>query len=135
MRKKHYPKVGVGVIVMKDDKVLIGKRREKYGQGTWAFPGGGLEYGESFEDCAKRETVEEAGIEIDSVIFGAVINDVMKESGKHYVTVYMKANYPSGDPHPADGEFEEWRWADWDNLPLPRFIPLENLLRSGYRPF
>lgn len=132
---KKYPKVAVAVVVVKDDRVLVGKRKEVYGRGTWAFPGGGLKFGETFEECVRRETREEAGIEIGDISFAHAINDFLSDKSKHYVTLYFKANYVSGEPHPADGEFEEWQWAGWDNLPSPRFIPLENLLKSGYRPF
>lgn len=46
----------------------------------------------------------------------------------------MKTEYLSGEPSAVDGEFETWEWRDWDNLPSPLFVPLENLLQSGYRP-
>lgn len=132
--RNNYPKVGVAVIVTKDGKVLIGKRREEYGRGTRAFPGGRLEFGESFEECAAREAKEEAGVTIVNVTFVCAINDFLSDLAKHYVTIYMKADYLSGEPTAVDGEFETWEWRDWDDLPSPRFIPLENLLRSGYRP-
>ena len=131
---KQYPGVGIAVIVTKGDKVLVGKRREEYGRGTWAFPGGKLEFGETFEECVQRETREEAGVEIGDVSFAHVINDFMSDLNKHYVTIYMRANYVSGEPKAVDGEFEEWQWFDWESLPTPRFIPLENLVKSGYRP-
>lgn len=134
LENKH-PKVGVAAIVVKDGKVLVGKRQEEYGRGSWALPGGKLEFGETFEECVHRETREEARVEIDDISFARVINDFMSDKDKHYVTIYMRANYVSGDPHAADGEFEEWRWVDWDKIPEPRFIPLENLLKAGYRPF
>jgi ADP-ribose pyrophosphatase YjhB (NUDIX family) len=62
------PKVGVAAIIIKDGKVLLGKRKSAHGQGTWNFPGGHLEYGESWQDCAKRETMEEAGINFASAL-------------------------------------------------------------------
>jgi len=58
------PKVGVGIIVIKDNKVLLGKRKNSHGEGSWCFPGGHLEFNESLENCAKREVLEETGIEI-----------------------------------------------------------------------
>jgi 8-oxo-dGTP diphosphatase len=56
--------------------------------GTLQCPGGHLEYGESFADCAKREALEETGLEVGDVKFFTATNDVMEE-GKHYVTIYM----------------------------------------------
>ncbi len=61
------PKVGIGVMILKDGKVLLGKRKGSHGAGQYAFPGGHLEYMESFEDCARRETREECGIEIQNI--------------------------------------------------------------------
>ena len=51
-------------------------------------PGGHLEHGESFSDCAKREAFEETGLEVGHVKFLTATNDVMEE-GSHYVTVYV----------------------------------------------
>ena len=57
--------------------------------GTWAFPGGHLEYGETFDACAKREVLEETGLLVVRTQFLAATNDFMPSEGKHYVTVFM----------------------------------------------
>ena len=67
MDEKNRPKVGVGVIVIKDGKILLGKRKGPHGGGFWAFPGGHLEFNESLEDCARREVLEETGISIKNI--------------------------------------------------------------------
>src|SRR3989344_4156484 len=121
--EKKYPKVGIGVIIVKDGKVLVGRRREEYGRGSWSFPGGKLEFSETFEDCAKRETKEEAGVEINNIEFICAINDFLSDLNKHYVNIYLKADYLSGVPSPLDGEYDKWEWRDWDDLPSPRFSP------------
>jgi 8-oxo-dGTP diphosphatase len=64
MNKKMRPKVGIGILVFKDGKILLGKRKEAHGKGEYASPGGHLDFGESIEDCAKREVKEEVGIDI-----------------------------------------------------------------------
>lgn len=51
-------------------------------------PGGHLEYGESFAECAKREVLEETGLEVGEIKFLVATNDVFGE-GKHYVTVFV----------------------------------------------
>ncbi len=60
------PKVGVGIIVRKERKILLGKRVGSHGTGRWQFPGGHLEYRESDADCAQRELKEETGLKIDT---------------------------------------------------------------------
>lgn len=127
------PKVGLGVIIVKDGKVLLGKRKKSHGQGTWGFPGGHLEFGETFEECARRETLEEAGITIKNIRFVYTTNDVMAAENKHYITIYMRADYDSGEVQNLEPEkLEKWEWFAWSELPRPLFIPIENLLKSGF---
>ncbi len=130
------PKVGVGVIVIKDGKVLIGKRKNAHGSGSWAFPGGYLEFNESWEECAEREVMEETGIQIDNLRFGTATNDIFEKENKHYITIFMVADLVSGtveikEPHKC----EKWEWFHWDKLPCPLFIPFQNLLKTKFDPF
>ncbi len=105
-----YPKCGIAVMVLKDGKVLLGKRKGAHGAGDYAFPGGKLEWNESFADCAKRETLEETGIEIDNVRFLRLLNFRFYE--KHFVDVGLLM-----EPEKCEG----WDWYDPDNLPDPMF--------------
>lgn len=73
------PKVGVGVIVVKNGEILLGKRKGMHGKDSWCFPGGHLEYGESWKECAIREIKEETGIDISNLRFGAVTNDIFRK--------------------------------------------------------
>ena len=67
---RERPKVGVGVIVLSNGRVLFGKRKGAHGTGCWATPGGHLEFGETVEECAKRELLEETGLKATSVVMG-----------------------------------------------------------------
>lgn len=123
------PKVGVGVAIFKDGKVLVGKRKASHEAGTHHFPGGHLEFKESFEECAKREAMEEAGIAIKNVRFWTLTNDYFEDKNKHFVTIFMVADYDSGEPTAMEPEkCEGWNWTEWDSIPRPLMIPLENLL-------
>ncbi len=129
------PKVGVGVAIIKDGKVLLGQRKNAHGEGSWAFPGGHLEYGESWEECAKREVFEETGIEVKNVQFGAATNDIFKEENKHYITISMVCEYDSGEVKVMEPEkCEKWEWFEWKDIPKNVFVPLQNLAKKGYDP-
>lgn len=129
------PKVGLGVCIIKDRKVLLGKRKNAHGAGSWCFPGGHLEFGESYEDCARREAEEEAGLQLKNIRFVTATNDIFPEEGKHYVTIYLLAEYAGGEVTRCEQDkCEEWRWCDWQDLPQPLFIPLQNLLKTGFDP-
>ncbi len=115
------PKVGVGVMVLKDGKVLLAKRKGAHGEGEYAFPGGHLEFGESFENCAARETKEEVGISIKDIHFQYLAN-VTKYPGKHYAHIGMTAQWSSGKPKVLEPDrSESWNWFSLDDLPRPVF--------------
>ena len=75
--------VGAGVLIYKNGKVLLQKRRDS---GLWADHGGGVEIGETLEETAKRELFEETGLTANSLEFFNIY------SGKE-----MLYTYPNGD--------------------------------------
>jgi 8-oxo-dGTP diphosphatase len=136
MENENRPKVGVGVFILKDGKVLMGLRKGTHGPGTWCPPGGHLEYAESPEECAKRETDEECGLNITNVKRGPYTNAVFQESGKHYITLYMIADWKSGEPQLLEPDkCEKWDWFAWDELPEPIFLPIKELFKQNFNPF
>jgi len=133
--ENNRPKVGVGVAVIKEGKVLLGKRKNAHGEGTWSFPGGHLEYKESWEECALRETLEETGLAIKNIRFGTVLNDIFHEEQKHYITIIMLSDYDSGKLELMEPDkCEKWEWFTWDKLPDALFVSIENLLKENYNP-
>lgn len=130
------PKVGIGIIVIKGNKVLLGRRKGSHGSGSWSFPGGHLEFNESLEDCAKREVFEETGIKIKNIRQATFTNDIFREEGKHYITLFLVAEYDSGEVRIMEPDrCEKWDWFKWSNLPQPLFLPIQNLLKQGFNPF
>ena len=129
------PAVGVAVILIKNNNVLLGKRLNSHGSGTWAFPGGHLEFNESVEDCAAREVFEETGLSIKNIQQAAFTNDLFKKENKHYITLFVTAEFKAGDLQLKEPEkCSEWKWFKWDELPRPLFLSLENLLIQRFRP-
>jgi 8-oxo-dGTP diphosphatase len=128
------PQVGTAMIITRDDKVLLMKRKGPHEPGTWSTPGGHVDLGESLEACAARESREEVGVDVVDVRFRAVTNDVFEKSGKHYVTIWFEG-HPVNDPTiAAEKEVEEIGWFAWEALPQPLFLPLENLVKENSYP-
>jgi 8-oxo-dGTP diphosphatase len=114
------PLIGIGVVIQKDDKVLIGKRLKGHGAGTYQIPGGHFEFGETFEECAAREVLEETGLTIShDMKLISVSNDIAYE--KHYVSLGMHVLWEAGEPSAMEDAASEWNWTDPRALPEPMF--------------
>lgn len=130
------PFIGIGVLLINNEnQILLGKRKNSHGDSYWAPPGGHLEFGESFEDCAVREVLEETALTIEKPKFFSLTNDFFKKEKKHYISIFMLATYPNSqeikncEPH----KVEEWQWVQLFNLPDNLFLPLKNLVDGkGY---
>ncbi|ERN02571.1 hypothetical protein AMTRI_Chr06g195590 [Amborella trichopoda] len=134
------PKVGVAAFVVREKSVLIGKRLSSTGNSTYALPGGHLEFGETWEECATREVKEETGLDVKKIEFVTVTNNILKSetTPKHYVTIFMRCVLADPQQIPQNLEPDKcagWEWYEWENLPKPLFQPLETLFESGFTPF
>lgn len=135
MNEKVRPKIGMGVYVRRDNRILFGKRRGTNGAGYWCPPGGHLEMYEEWDECAKRETIEEAGIEIENIRFITATNDFGQVEGKHYVTLHCVADWIAGEPREMEPDkIGDWGWYAWGELPDPLFLPSRNFVETGYNP-
>lgn len=130
MNEEQRPKVGIGVMIFRDGKILLGRRKGAHGTGEYAFPGGHLEHLESFEACAERETLEETGMEIEDVRFVRLVN-LKTYAPKHYVHISLAADWKSGEPQVMEADkCEGWEWIDPDHLPSPLFATVEGDLEA-----
>jgi 8-oxo-dGTP diphosphatase len=124
--------VGVGVLVFRGGKILLGKRRGSHGAGTWSPPGGRLEYSESIEDCARRELREETSLELGPITLGPYTNNVFAEVEEQYLTVFVLATQTAGEPQNLEPhKCEGWAWFTGSELPAPLFAPMRSLIESG----
>jgi len=127
--------VGVGVLVVHNGLLLLGKRKGSHGAGSWSAPGGRLEFGEQIEDCARRELAEETGLQATTIELGPYTNDIFSEENEHFLTVFIVARGVRGTPRNLEpNKCEGWAWFPWSAFPAPLFKPLKNLLRIGWRP-
>lgn len=131
MGNKEQVRVGVGVIIVREGKILLGKRVGAHGAETWATPGGHLEFTETPERCAAREVYEETGLTLDTVKKIGFTNDIFELENKHYVTLFMLGESEQGQAHIMEPtKCLKWQWFDMDALPKPLFLPLVNLLKE-----
>ena len=133
--QRRAPRVGVGVILVRQGQVLLGRRRGRDGAGTWGLPGGYLEMFESWEECARRELREEAALDLADPTLVTTTNDVRREEQEHSVTIFLEASHVAGEPRVrAPREIDRWDWFTWNDLPEPRFHTFRNLIATGYSP-
>lgn len=132
--------VVANIIVRKSDKaVLIGKRLGNLIPGVYAMPGGKLEYLETFEGCASRETLEEVGIKISPkrIRIWTIENTVFPEHKKHFVVIFAVSVWTPKLGKPVNKEpskCESWEWCQWDKLPRPLAPGIMQILDKGMRP-
>lgn len=127
--------VGVGVLVLRDGQVLLGRRRGSHGAGTWSAPGGRLEFGEQIEACAARELKEETGLTASSFELGPYSNDIFADVQQQYVTIFVVARGIRGEPANLEPDkCDGWAWFRWGDWPSPLFKPVESFLTLGWHP-
>ena len=117
------PKVGVGVLIVRDGKILLGERLASHGAETWSLPGGHVEFGESFEDAALREAKEETGL-TELVVERLMYVGNERVYDKHFVNLGFEVSWISGEPYAAEPEkSKNWTWFAPDQLPENIFLP------------
>lgn len=123
------PKVGAGVVIIKDGMTLLAKRAGAHGAGMWGSMGGHVEFGETPIEAVKREAMEELGIEIGNIVFATCMN--MLKEGKHYLDVSFTAELISGEPIIREPDrIEAIGWYPLDQLPEPLFEPVRVVIES-----
>lgn len=126
------PRVGFGVMILKEGKVLLGKRHEDpekasslmHGEGTWTMPGGKMEFGETFTTACCRETEEETGLKIKkgNLKLISLTDNILPDV--HFVTAGFLCEKFTGKPKVMEpDEITEWKWFNLDKLPEKVFLP------------
>lgn len=125
----NIPRIGVGIILEnKHNQVLLGLRSTTHGNGTWAPPGGHLEFGETIVACAQRELDEETGLILVSPAICDMTEDIFEKTSKHYVTIFVKGTFKGILVNKEPDKCIEWKWFAWKALPSPLFLPFEQFI-------
>jgi ADP-ribose pyrophosphatase YjhB (NUDIX family) len=114
--KREYPDaplVGVGAIIIEDDRVVLVKRSHPPLAGEWSIPGGVLEVGETLREAAVREALEETGLAVAPGellgVFDRVLRDENGRTHYHYVLIDFLCRRIAGELHAA-GDADQARW-------------------------
>jgi mutator protein MutT len=139
MEEKQRPKVGVGVMILRDGKILLGKRNDDakkassdlHGEGTWTMPGGKLDFQETLLEGVCREVFEEIGVKInaDKLKVISVADEIVPDN--HYVTVGFLCEDFEGEPKIMEPEeITEWKWYNLNELPEKVFPPSLKMVKA-----
>ena len=123
------PKVGVGVIFVRNGMVFLAKRHGAHGEDTWASAGGHLENGETLEECGRRESMEELGLTVGDLRYLCVSNIIAYD--KHYVDIEFVGDIGDQEPRLMEPDaFIDSGWFPFGNLPEPLFHAMRYALES-----
>ena len=122
MSDREYPTrpfVGIGIVVIKGGHVLLCRRGKPPNVGSWTLPGGAQDVGETCEDAARRELLEETGLSVGPLHFCAHVDTVRRDDdGRvrfHYTILDFAARWESGEPA-ASSDVSAVEWAPLDAL-------------------
>ncbi len=109
------PRVGIGIVLLRGDEVLLVRRAKPPGEGRWSLPGGAQELGETAEACARRELLEETGLQAGPVHMVAHADSIHRDAeGRvqyHYTILDFAAHYEGGELAPGD-DVSEAAWVN-----------------------
>lgn len=128
--------VGIGVLIIKDNKILLGHRCNKYKDtggihepDTWTCPGGKQEYNETILECAKRETKEETNLDIDNLKIIGSSDDIGID--RHFITIHVLAKEINGTIKiMEENKIDEWKWFDLEKLPNNIYSPSKKTIEE-----
>ncbi|RDH82363.1 MAG: ADP-ribose pyrophosphatase [endosymbiont of Galathealinum brachiosum] len=127
-----YVTAAVATLVIRNRQLLLGKRFNKESFEGWQCPGGYLYKGEEIEPAASRHCLQKAGIQIEQLRSASYSNNVFSEY-HHTVTLYIVAEaFQVQDRKKFESEKIQWSWFDFDRLPEPLFLPLQNVLKAEW---
>lgn len=132
MGKAHI-KVGCEAYITKGNKVLLGLRKNTFGAGTWALPGGHLEFLERADECLSREIKEEMNLNVPThdMELLALTDDLQHDNNLHYIHITFAVDIKNKEPELAEPEYcEEWRWFPIDDMPKEIFPPHQKIFKT-----
>ena len=116
-----------GIILIEDGKLAL-IERHKQGRHYFAFPGGGVDEGETDEQAAVREAEEELGIRVEIIHKAAEVHRLNRRD-----QIYFRVKWVSGEFGTCTGE-EYGEVDDWNGTYAPVWMPLDEVLVKNVVP-
>ena len=132
----HHPLLTIDIVIRLENNdgaisdrtiLLIRRRRPPMG---WAIPGGFVDYGETLEDAARREAMEETGLEVTDLKQLGAYSDPSRDSRAHTVSVVFTA-MATGEPHAASDAAETGLFTE-KTLPTPLAFDHRKILEDYF---
>jgi 8-oxo-dGTP pyrophosphatase MutT (NUDIX family) len=122
------------VYIIKDDQVLLGKRKSKYAKNKWNGFGGKVEAGEELEQSAVREVYEECGLKIKEELLNQKAEIIYKEPNSDWSVIAYTINSYVGIPKETNEMVPKWfniKNLPWEEMWQNDRIWLEKILKEG----
>ena len=123
------PRLGVGVCIVRDGKLLLFRRLRAPDKGCWSIPGGKIDFLEPIEHGLRREVAEEVGVRLGELRLLCVTDQINPGTPEHWVAPTYLAESFSGEP--VNLEPEKHEGLDWfalDALPSPLAVAVTQTL-------
>lgn len=135
-KSKLKPAVGIALVVLHNNKILLGRRLKQPMLKSWQLPGGWLHYAESPDQAVVRKIHQFPGMLCNGAKFITYTNNLFS-AGQHSISLYFQMDCLNAVDFDLtqNKHCSDWLWADWYDLPEPLFLPLKLFKESGYEPF
>ena len=138
--KRRLVRLVVYVFLERGGKILLGKRKNSFGEGHYSMPTGHIDPGETVMECASRELFEENGIEIGTDEFEFIGVRLLPDyeiggtKAHEYVAFAVRPKRWRGEPKLTEPDrTERWEWHSIDKLPEPMFPPVPMMIECVKR--
>lgn len=113
------PKAAVGILLVKNTKVLLARRAINPQKGKLDVPGGFLDYDETPRDAMRRELLEETGLTVDAMDLLDVVTNEYEENTSTCPTIFVATTW-QGTPNPKD-DVSALEWHEYTMIDSPEF--------------
>ncbi|MBY4606823.1 NUDIX domain-containing protein [Rhizobium sp. 9T] len=115
-----FPGLGVGLVILRDDRILLYRRVNPPEAGYWNIVGGKVDHMEPAEEAARREAEEETGLKIGRIERIAVTEQILDADRQHWMSILYLARDVEGEPQLTEPDkLSDFGWFALTDLPTP----------------